>query len=75
MSMQEAVKEYYAKRCIKNQNNPSKLWKTILEVLEKINRSTAVLLIEHEERQITDKEDILSAFNEHFTKFGLLLNG
>ena len=71
--MREAVKDYFAKQFIKNQNNPSKMWKTIFEVLEKINRSTAVPLIEHEERQITDKEDIFSAFNDHFVNLGYSL--
>ena len=42
----------------------------MLEVLEKINKSTAVPLIEHEEKQMTDKEDILSAFNDHFANLG-----
>ena len=30
-------------------------------------------LIEHEERQITDKEDIFSAFNDHFVNLGYSL--
>ena len=69
-AMREAVKEYYAKQIIGNQNNPSKMWKTINVVLGKTTRSTSAPLVEHEGKQITDKEEIVSAFNEHFINVG-----
>ena len=68
--MREAVKEYYAKQIIENQSNPSKMWKTINVVLGKTTRSTSIPLVEHEGKQITDKEEIVSAFNEHFINVG-----
>ena len=68
--MREAVKEYYAKQIIENQNNTSKMWKTIDVVLGKTTRSTSVPLIEHEGKQITDKEELVSVFNEQFINLG-----
>ena len=49
------------------------MWQTINVVLGKITRSTSVPLIEHEDRQITDKEELVSAFNEHFINVGYSL--
>ena len=69
-AMREAVKDYYAKQIIENQHNQSKMWNTINVVLGKTTRSTAVPFIEQEGRQITDKEEMASAFNEHFINVG-----
>ena len=46
------------------------MWKTINEMLGKTTKSTSVPLIEQESRQITDKKEIVSAFNEHFVNVG-----
>ena len=73
--MREAVKDYYAKQIIRNQNNSSKMWKTINAVLGKTTRSISVQLIEHEGRQITDKEELVSAFHKHFINVGHSLAG
>ena len=69
-AMREAVKNYYAKQIIENQHNPSKMWNTINVVLGKTTRSTVVPYIEQEGRQITDKEEMASAVNEHFINVG-----
>ena len=65
-AIREVVKDYYAKQIIENQHNPTKMWNTIKVVLGKTTRSTAVPFSEQEGRQITDKEELASAFNEHF---------
>ena len=70
MSIREAVRNYYAKQIIENKNNRSKMWKTTNEVLGKTTKSTSVPLIEQEGRQITDRKQIVSAFNEHFVNVG-----
>ena len=46
------------------------MWKTINVVSGKSTRSTLAPLIEHEGKQITGKEEIFSAFNEHFINVG-----
>ena len=49
------------------------MWKTINEISRKTDRNTAVSLIEHEGKQLTDKEKIASAFNKHFVNVGRFL--
>ena len=69
-AMGEAVENYYAKQIIENQHNPSKMWNIINVVLGKTTRCTVVPYIEQEGRQITDKEEMASAVNEHFINVG-----
>ncbi len=68
--IREAVKNYYSQKFSENQSNPSKMWKTINTVLGKISKTTSVALVEFENEQITDKKEIASAFNKHFTNVG-----
>ena len=46
------------------------MWNTINVVLGKTTGSTSVPFIEQEGKQITDKEETASAFNEHFINMG-----
>ena len=49
------------------QNSQSKMWKTINKVLTKVSKTTSVTIIEYENKYITDMDEIVSAFNRHFT--------
>ena len=67
--MPEAAKDYNAKH-IENHHNPSKMLKTISVVFVRATMRTSLPLIEQEGKQITDKEEVASAFNENFITLG-----
>ena len=46
------------------------MWKTINTVLGKKSKTTSVAMVEFENKQLTDKKEITSAFNRHFTNVG-----
>ena len=46
--MRGAVKDYYSQKISENQNNPSKMWKTINTVLGKTSKTTSVAMVESE---------------------------
>ena len=49
--------------------------KTINTVLGKTSKTTSVAMVEFENKQLTDKKEITSAFNRHFTNVGPSLAG
>ena len=73
--IREAIKDYFTQKISDSQGNPSKMWKTINTVLGKTSKTTSVTMVEFENKQITDKKEITSAFNRHFTSVGPSLAG
>ena len=60
--MCESVKDYYSHKISDNHGNPSKMWKTINTVLRKKSKAISVAMDEIENKLLTDKKGITSAF-------------
>ena len=73
--IRDAIKDYFSQKISDSQGNPSKMWKTINTVLGKTSKTTSVAMVEFENKQLTDKKEITSAFNRHFTNVGPSLAG
>ena len=73
--IREAVQDYYSQKISDSQGNPSKMWKTTNTIQGKTRKATSVAMVGFENKQLTDKKEITSAFNRLFTSVGPSLGG
>lgn len=72
--IRKAKSQFYLDETTRNLQNPAKFWKTIKSI--KFNSTSSALpkQICSDSAQITDKKEIVDAFNQHFASAGLLFN-
>lgn len=62
--------DFYLKSMLSNLNNPSKFWKTIKSLQLPPTDTALPKHIVKDTQQISNKNDIVNAFNDHFIKAG-----
>lgn len=65
---------FYYESTKANLNNPTKLWKTIKSMNANTNSSGLLLKLTSNSMDVTDKNQLLDMFNEHFDKAGHLFD-
>ena len=64
-------KSYYIEKCIKFRSDTHKLWKTMNEIIGKINdKGTVIGSLKSKNMTLTKSKDIINELGKHFSKVG-----
>ena len=66
----KCVQQYYHKIVKENCNDPKEMWKTVNKVLNKDSASSAIPIVNFQDRVLDRPNEIAKAFNEHFVTVG-----